>query len=68
MGNRKILEFARENYKQNVTFLSATEKLKSPCKVAGKVRWSLLYLDCIVCDDFGLIYEGDSGRWAEIIK
>lgn len=67
MDNREILKFARENYKEGTTFLSATKKLKSPCKVIGKIKWSENYPNCLVCEDFGLIYDGDSDVWAEIV-
>lgn len=68
MDNKEILKFARENYKEGTVFLSTTNKLKSNCIVLGKIKWSENYPNCLVSECFGIIYDGDTKNWAEIIS
>ena len=67
MNKTAILKQARETYKKGTYILSATKNLKSPVQVEGKLKWSENYPNCIVSEGFGIIYDGDTNDWAEII-
>jgi hypothetical protein len=68
MNKSEILKQARENYKSGTYILSATKNLKRPVQVTGKIKWSENYPNCLVSEGFGIIYDGTTNVWAEIVN
>ncbi len=67
MSKANKLKEAKLKFKKGTYFLSATGKLRSPSLVIGEIRYAENY-DAIVCDGFGLLYDGDTDTWAKQVE
>ena len=67
MSKANRLKQAKATYKKGTYFLSATGRLKSPSIVVGEIRYAENY-NAIVCDGFGLLYDGDTDTWAKQVN
>jgi hypothetical protein len=57
---------ARQKYKKGDYILSATGNLAVPQLIHGKIRMSENY-KTIISDGFGVLYDGETDTWAEIV-